>query len=176
MNRKKTGAVPDEFLSTREAAAMFGFHEFTLHNWRSAGRYDLPWYVISGRIRYLRSDLWKFAKRDKFGKGTTPTRWQACIHVRMGSIGGCHTNERMLVCRTDESRSEPALPMDAADLRTTNFVERPSKCEGIAGIGGFGALLDSSHLALGSEVQRMERSAKNQCRCLSAMQRVPRRR
>jgi hypothetical protein len=68
---------PDQLLTTKQAAELLGFHPFTLHGWRCAGRRDLPWYVIGGgRIRYRRGDVLDYIQRGLHGQGKVPVRFR----------------------------------------------------------------------------------------------------
>ncbi|MDO8629204.1 MAG: helix-turn-helix domain-containing protein [Phycisphaerales bacterium] len=54
-------AKPNELLTGAEAAEYLTVQKQTLDNWRSTGRYPLPFIRIGARaIRYRRSDLDRF--------------------------------------------------------------------------------------------------------------------
>jgi excisionase family DNA binding protein len=52
--------VVTEFLNTQEAATLLGLKPQTLHLWRSAGRYNLPFVRLGRAVRYRREDIEQF--------------------------------------------------------------------------------------------------------------------
>ena len=54
-------AVTD-FLTPEQAAKFLGVSMACLAQWRSKGKYNLPFTKLGGRIRYRQADLEKFLK------------------------------------------------------------------------------------------------------------------
>jgi len=53
----------DRLLDTTEAANYLGLSKFTLQQWRSTGRYGLPYTKVGNRVRYPLNDLQAWVRR-----------------------------------------------------------------------------------------------------------------
>uniref|UniRef100_A0A071MIW0 Helix-turn-helix domain-containing protein n=1 Tax=Burkholderia cenocepacia TaxID=95486 RepID=A0A071MIW0_9BURK len=61
--------MSDQLIDERQAAAILGTSTQTLSNWRSTGRYHLPFVKVGRLVRYRQRDIEKFIADNTVGSG-----------------------------------------------------------------------------------------------------------
>ena len=67
MSQPNMSKIPRELVSRQEAADILNVQPQTLAKWASTQRYALPYIKVGKAVRYRRSDLQQFMRRNTIG-------------------------------------------------------------------------------------------------------------